>query len=354
MEGKKFLVLRLSAVGDVIRTLPAVKALKEYYPSSSITWVSEEPSMSILEGQPEINEVILFPRRRWTEYIKSIKGLIRILFEIYHFILTLRKKKFDIVLDFHGILKSGLISFISGAPVRIGFNRRSVKELNFVFSNLKVKADGKGISRIKRNFLLLEPLGLKINHYHPNLYIPPKEKEYIESFFNSLNIEIKRPLISIHPGSSSKTKYKRWSKENYSKLSDRLVRELNATIIFTWGENELGWVEEIRKEMEEPSILAPKTDTLIKLAEIFRRSDLYIGGDTGPMHIASMVGTPVVVIYGPTDPIINEPIGYHKKVRKEVGCNPCRNRSCKDLICLKNIKVEDVFNAAKEVLSTTV
>ncbi len=354
MEGKKFLVIRLSAIGDVIRTIPAVKALKENYPSSSITWITEEPSISILKAQPEIDEVMLFPRRRWIAGIMSIKNSIRTLLEIYNFIFILREKRFDVVLDFHGILKSGLISFISGAPVRIGFDRGSVKEFNFLFSNLKVRPERERISRIKRNFILLNALGLRVSSFNPNLYIPPEDREYIESFFNSLNVDIRRPLIAIHPGTSQKTRYKRWNRRNYSELSDRLIRELNATVIFTWGENELEWVEEIRKEMKEASILAPKTGSLVKLAEIFRRSDLYIGGDTGPMHIASMVGTPVVVIYGPTDPIINEPIGYHKKVRKEVGCNPCRKKSCKSLICLENVKVEDVFNAAKEILSTTV
>lgn len=354
MERKKFLVIRLSAIGDVIRTLPAIKALKEYLPSCSITWITEEPSISLLKIQPEINEVILFPRRRWTEGIRSIKTLIRTLYEMYDFVSIIRKKKFDVVLDFHGILKSGIISFISGAPLRIGFDRGYVKEFNFIFSNLRVRLEEERISRIKRNFLLLNALGLRISKYNSNLYIPLEDREYIESFFNSLDIVIKRPLIAIHPGTSPKTKYKRWNKNNYSKLSDQLIRELNATVIFTWGEDELEWVEEIRSEMIETSILAPKTDSLTKLAEIFRRSDLYIGGDTGPMHIASMVGTPVVVIYGPTDPIINEPMGYHKKVRKEVGCNPCREKSCKRLICLDNIKVEDVFNAAKEILSKTI
>jgi ADP-heptose:LPS heptosyltransferase len=105
--------------------------------------------------------------------------------------------------------------------------------------------------------------------------------------------------------------------------------------------------------MKEPSVLSPPTDSLTRLAEVFRQCGLYIGGDTGPMHIASLVGTPVVVIYGPTDPKINEPFGLHQKVMKEVGCNPCRNRSCQELICLKAVTVEDVFKAAKEILSLT-
>jgi ADP-heptose:LPS heptosyltransferase len=109
-------------------------------------------------------------------------------------------------------------------------------------------------------------------------------------------------------------------------------------------------VEGIQKEMKEASILGPRTRSVTELGEVFRLCNLYIGGDTGPMHIASMVGTPVVVIYGPTDPIVNEPFGSHENVRKEVGCNPCRNRFCDKLICLREISVDDVFKATKEIL----
>jgi len=353
MDQLKFLILRLSAVGDVIRTLPAVKALKEYYPTSSITWITEESSRTLLESQPEIDEVILFPRKRWTDGMKSMRRMWRTGGEVYGFILGLRRRRFDVVLDFHGILKSGFLSFFSGAPKRIGFDRRSSKEGNFLFSNIKVRLPKERISRFQKNFALLRGIGLEVNHFSPKLHIPEEDRDYIESFFNTLSMPIKRPFVAIHPGTSQKTIYKRWMANQYSQLSDRLIRELNATVIFTWGPGELRWVEGIRKQMKEPSILGPQTESLTKLGEIFRRCNLYIGSDTGPMHIASFMGIPVVVIYGPTDPIVNEPFGRHKKVRKEVGCNPCRKRSCKELTCLKSIHVDDVFKATKEILCVT-
>jgi heptosyltransferase-1 len=353
MDQLKFLILRLSAVGDVIRTLPAIKALKEYYPGSSITWITEEPSRTLLESQPEIDEVILFPRKRWTHGMKSLRRMWRTAREVYGFILRLKRQRFDVVFDFHGILKSGLLSFLSGAPKRIGFDRRSSKEGNFLFSNIRVRLPKEKISRFQRNFALLRAMGFEVNRSASQLHIPEEDREYIESFLNTLSMPIKKLFVAIHPGTSSKTIYKRWMANQYSQLSDRLIRELDATVIFTWGPGELRWVEEIRKQMEEPSILGPRTGSLTELGEIFRRCNLYIGSDTGPTHIASLMGIPVVTIYGPTDPIVNEPLGLHKKVRKEVGCNPCRKRSCKELTCLKTIKVEDVFKAAKEILHIT-
>jgi len=350
MDVDRILVVRLSAVGDVIRTLPAVKVLKKYYPSSSITWIVEEPSRALLESQPEIDEVILFPRKSWAEGLRSARGIWRIMGEVWAFISNLRSRRFDVVLDFHGLLKSGLLSFLSHSPNRVGFDRRSSKEGNFLFSNVKVRLPEERMNRFQRNFALLKGLGLDVESFRPTLHIPPRDKEYVGSFFDQISATLKKPLIAMHPGTSSKTIYKRWMPDRYAQLADRLISELKATVIFTWGPEELEWVEGIRKEMKEPSILGPRTKSLTQLGEVFSRCDLFIGGDTGPMHIASLMELPVVVIYGPTDPVVNEPFGDHRKVRKEVGCNPCRKRSCKELTCLKMVTVDDVFKATREIL----
>jgi lipopolysaccharide heptosyltransferase I len=353
MDSQKFLILRLSAVGDVIRTLPAAKALKEHYPSSSITWVVEEPSQAFLKSQPEIDEVILFPRKRWTQGMKSFRKIWGTIREMRRFVEDLRMRKFDVVLDFHGILKSGLLSFLSGSPRRIGYDWRSTKEGNFLFSNVKVKLPKERISRFERNLVLLKGMELEAKGLKYGLHIPSKDREYVASFLNASSGSFRRPLIAIHPGTSAKALFKRWMPDQYAQLADRLVVELKATVLFTWGHGELEWVEGIRKEMKELSFLGPKTESLTQLGEVYRHCDLYIGGDTGPMHIASLMGIPAVVIYGPTDPIENEPIGNHIKVRKEVGCNPCHEYSCKELLCIKAISADEVFKATKDILRLT-
>ena len=273
--------------------------------------------------------------------------------EVWKFIIHLRRREFEMVLDFHGILKSGLLSFLSGSPKRIGYDWRSTKEGNFLFSNVKVKLPKKRISRFQRNLMLLQGIGLEVKEFKPCLHIPPEDQGYVKSFFNDVSATLKRPLIAIHPGTSPKAIFKRWMPDQYALLADRLVRELNASVLFTWGVEELEWVKGIQKTMMEPSLLAPKTESLTQLGEVCRHCDLYIGGDTGPMHIASLMGIPAVVIYGPTDPIENEPIGNHVKVRKETGCNPCHEYSCKELICIKAISAEEVFKATKEILCLT-
>ena len=354
MEVQKILIIRLSAVGDVIRTLPAIKALKGHYPSSHIAWVVEEPSKTLLESQPEIDEVIVVPRKRWTDGMRSPIRIWGTMGEVWRFVRQLRNRKFDIVFDFHGLLKSGLLSYLSGAPKRVGFDRRWSKEWNVLFSNVRVRLPEEKIRKINRfeqNVALLRGIGIEVKGVKTGLHIPPEDREYIESFFKNLATAIRKPLIAIHPGTSHKTRYKRWMADRYAQLSDRLILDLGATVLFTWGPDELDWVKGIQKMMRDPSILGPRTESLTQLGEVFRGCDLYIGGDTGPMHIASMMGVPVVAIFGPTYPTVNAPFGRHRMVRKEVGCNPCRNRSCEELACLKAIAVDDVFLAAKELLA---
>jgi lipopolysaccharide heptosyltransferase I len=353
MDDQNFLILRLSAVGDVIRTLPAVKTLKEHFPSSTITWVVEEPSRVFLESQPEVDEVILFPRRRWTQGMKSLTQIWGTIGDMRRFIRLLRKRKFDAVLDFHGILKSGVLSFLSGSPQRIGYDWRSTREGNFLFSNVKVKLPRERISRFERNLALLKGMALEAKELKCGLHIPLEDRDYVDSFFKSGTVPMRRPLIAIHPGTSPKAFFKRWMPDRYARLGDQLVQELNATVLFTWGDGEREWVEGIRKGMKKPSLLGPRTESLTQLGEVYRHCDLYIGGDTGPMHVASLMGIPVVVIYGPTDPTENEPIGTHVKVRREVGCNPCHEYSCKELSCIKAISADEVFRATKEFLRPT-
>jgi heptosyltransferase I len=356
MVSRKILILRLSAVGDVIRTLPTAKALKEYDPSCHISWAVEEPSKSLLESQPEIDEVIVVPRKRWTKGVRSPIHVWGTMADVWRFARELRGRKFDIALDFHGLLKSGLLSYFSGAPKRVGFDRPWSKEWNSLFSTVRVKLPAEKLremNRFEQNAALLRGIGLDIREVKTGLHIPLEDRKYIDSFFGDPAASLGRPLVAIHPGTSQKTRYKRWMSERYAQLSDRLVRDLGATVLFTWGPDELEWVHEIQKKMDQPSLVGPQTKSLTQLGDVFGRCDLYVGGDTGPMHIASLMGVPVVAIFGPTYPAVNAPLGLHRMVRQEVGCNPCRNRSCDDLRCLKAVTVDDVFEAAKELLDVS-
>lgn len=350
----RILIIRLSAVGDVVRTLPAVNALREGFPTAHIDWVVEEKARDIVTYQPEIDETIVFERNRWKRGMLNPLTFLRTMGELYRFVKELRAKQYDMVLDFHGILKSGLISYASGARERVGFARGYCKEWNHLFNNRKVRPKSNRISRFERNFALLGYLGIDGGRRGVDLHVSQEDMDYVDQFFRDRSAAVSGPLVAIHPGTSPKMPNKRWAPAKYSELADRLVEELKASVLFTWGPGERPMVDEVRCRMRKDSLVAPQTRSLKQLAEIFRRCNVYVGSDTGPMHIASLVGTPVVGIYGPTDPVVHAPYKGtpHIIVRKDVPCSPCRNRGCQELKCMEVISSQDVLDAVKMLLET--
>jgi lipopolysaccharide heptosyltransferase I len=349
---ERILVIRLSAIGDIVRTLPAVHALRDGFPKAHISWVVEEKGRDILLDQPEVDEIILFHRKRWGKGLRNPLTFLRTIREVYWCCKELRSKHYDICLDFHGLLKSGLISYLSGARERVGFARGFCKDCNYLFNNRRVRLRSRRLSRFERNLALIRSLGLEGGREEVEFYVSKEDIDYVDEFFQSQGLEMSGPLVAIHPATSPNTPYKRWPPSRYSKLADRLVEELRASVLFTWGPGERSVVDEVRARMRRDSMVAPETHSLKQLGEIFRRCSLYIGGDTGPMHIASLVKTPVVGIFGPTDPVVNAPHGGtpYIMVRKDIPCSPCRDYQCEHVECMNAVTTQDVFDAARSLL----
>jgi len=181
----------------------------------------------------------------------------------------------------------------------------------------------------------------------PKTWLVPLEKsnEKIKKFWRRIQ-PVSHPVIAIQPSSSQDTDFKRWFPERYAKLCDMLVEKLGATIILTWGPGGEKAVEKIRAIMSRPAHIACPT-SLMELSALFRQCDLYVGGDTGPMHLACFSELPAVVIYGPTDPLVNAPYphSHHRVVRIDLPCSPCRDKTCQRLDCMKQITPGMVFDA---------
>ncbi len=344
---KRILIIRLSALGDVLRTLPAFQAIRKNYPKDYIAWAVEEPASPILEANPKIDEVIVFPKKSIKEKLKSKKDFFDGIKEYSGFLKTIKSRNFDLVIDFHGLLKSGIISFSTGAQDRIGFTRKFSKEFNFLFNNRRYSIKTDNISRITRNLALVEKMGLKVDKINPVINIPEKDREKIEGFFKQQQIDRRRPVIAIHPGTSSDTIYKRWEPYRWAVVADRAIADHAAQVIFTWAGAEIEMVKEIIGLMKYRSVIAPETENVCQLAQIFKYSDVFLGGDTGPMHLAAFVKTPVVAVFGPTNHIVNEPFPGtpHIIIRKELDCSPCRKKMCSKRDCMKGIKEGDVIRA---------
>ncbi|MBN1571734.1 MAG: glycosyltransferase family 9 protein [Deltaproteobacteria bacterium] len=350
-EIESILIIRLSAIGDVIRVLPSLGLLRKRFPMAKISWVVEEAASDILGGMGEIDEIIVFPKKRILRKLGRPWTFFGAVGEFVKFSKELRRSSFDVALDYHGLLKSGLISFFSGAPVRLGFAKGFSKELNHLFNNRKIKLPVPKLSRITRNLLLTE--GLTGVDGVPEIHIgtTPEDRKVVD-IIEAEYLSGERPRIVVHPSTSPRTPYKRWGAERYAALSDILVSRLKAEVIITFGPGEEDTAREVRDGMKHGATILDRPMRLRELAELYRRSDVYVGGDTGPMHIASFVGTPVVAIFGPTDPIENEP--YVKTpfvmIRRPTDCSPCRKKGCTRGDCFEGITPEEVADEVIRLL----
>ncbi|MFQ5788132.1 MAG: glycosyltransferase family 9 protein [Thermodesulfobacteriota bacterium] len=340
---EKILIIRLSAIGDVVHVLPALRLLRSHFPESKIAWLVEDKASDILTGHPDIDDVIVFPRKRWQREISKINKTLNTLSDILSFYKKLRKERFDLVIDFQGNLKSGIMNLVTGSEKRVGFGRGYCKEFNYLTTQYQMFPSGKKMHRIDKNLFLLRELGIETSFQRPRLPVFKPDKKYISKFINT-DINQSLPIIIIHPGTSKFGSYKQWPPLNYALLADMILDAYEANVIFTWGPYEFGVVKEIVEKMRHKALPACETRSIKQLIELIRHASLFIGGDTGPLHIASILDTPVVGIYGPKDPAIYGP--YNGKaivIKKDVPCSPCRKRTCGDPICMSSILPESVF-----------
>lgn len=346
---KNILVVRLGAMGDIVHVIPAVKNLRTAFPAAHIAWLVEDKHKDLVEGLSEIDEVVVFPRKRWQSRLKYPHKYFKIISEMRMFLKKLRDKKYDIALDFHGNFKSGLLTYLSNARTRVGFSKGYCKEFNFIFSNFRITPQQKKMHRVDKYLNLLHGLGIEARYQRPIFSIPDADRLYIDNFIRQSHLN-QKPIAIIHPGTSMFGKYKRWPAKNYACLADRLIQELGYSVIFTWGVQEYEIVEEIISLMHCHATIACKTSSVRQLIGLLQHARLFIGGDTGPTHLASCIGIPTIAIFGPKDPVVYAPYDENAQViKKDIPCSPCEKRSCDHVTCITAVVPEDVFNAVNAV-----
>ncbi len=347
---KNILIIRLSAIGDVINVLPALKLLRSHFPDSKITWLVEDRASELLRNHPDVDEVIIYPRKKWQSGILKVNKSINIISESLSFYKKLRRNHYDLVLDFQGNLKSAVMNLITGSGNRLGFGKGYCKEFNCLSTQHHAYPAGKKIHRIEKNLSLLKELDIETKFLRPELPVSRDDKEYISNFI-SKNTDPSLPIIVLHPGTSKFGSFKQWSSPNYTLLADMILDKYKVNVILTWGPGEIDVVNEIVKSMKHKAILACETKSIKQLTALIKRTTLFIGGDTGPLHIASIMGIPVVGIYGPKDPAIYGPYdGKAIVIKKDVPCSPCKKRTCGDPICMTSILPDDVFRGVEKLM----
>ena len=346
----RILIVRLSALGDVVNTLPALTALRRAYPKAHMAWLVEDRAADVLHNHPLLDEVIVFPRSKWQQSFSLRRGRWRTLADCYQFFSELRARRFDTAIDFQGNAKSGFLTYMSRARRRFGFDRRNSSEGNTVFTNRRVRIEDPRVNRAEKYLMLARAVGGAKGPVRAELPTWPAEARMARDRLREARLT-RRPLIVLHPGTSEFGAFKRWPPERFGRLARRLVRRWKASILITWGPRERPLAMKAAAAAGRSAVVSPPTHNVRELAELLRQADLFIGADTGPMHIAAALGVPVVALFGPKDPVLHGPYGERTRVvRAGVECSPCSKRACDDAKCMTSITPEMVMAAAEELL----
>ena len=338
------LIIKLSAVGDVIHTLPSLAALRKLCPEANITWVVEDASADLISGHPYLDRVMVSHRKQWIRDLK--KGRItRPIREIRNFINDLRTQSYDLVIDFHGLMKSAVVVLLSSGKRKLGYD--SMQELSGLFLNEKIPED-MNKHAVDRYLDFLKYLGADVRQ--PEFLIPVGEENInrVDELLQRNYIDKKGRFVAVSPVALWDTKL--WADEKFAALCDRIAEDLKVSIIFTGTERDK--LAHIQSLMKAPSVNLGGETTLRDLAYLYQRSALLITTDSGPMHLAAAMGTPVIALFGPTDPSRTGPYGKgHVVMRTDLSCSPCFLKKCDSMACMSGITIEEVFDAAKEKLS---
>ncbi len=342
---ERILIVRLSAVGDCVHALPAVRALRAARPGAHIAWAIDDRSAPLLEGLSDVNEFLVMPRRALGGKPRLVRWR-----RLAAYRRTLREGRFDVAVDFQGLVKSALVAFFSRARRRIGPSRTDgARELSWLFYNANPEVPESARHIAEKSRALLAPLDVRPDAPLPEPRLPehPGAAARVEVSLREMGLA-EGPFAVLNPGAGWPTKL--WPVEHFTELAGGLREEMGLDVLITW----FGPAErELAGRIAAPGAARPAPETdLQELAELLRRAALYVGSDTGPTHIAAAAGAPTVALFGAADPQRNRPLGERvETLDAGLDCSPCWRRSdcARGVECMRAIDPRMVLAAARRL-----
>ena len=294
---RRVLVIRLSSIGDIVHALPAVAALGETFPELRIDWLVEASYATLLADNPYVRRVVTLDTLSWRGGLPPFA----VLEEMQRTLSGLRQSAYETAIDFQGLWKSALLAFLAGASQRVGLAGPWIREPGAaILYTQRVPATGRK-HVVEEGLALAEHLGARVGRWQFPLPHNPEDDRSVDDRLSRLEAQ---EFIIINPGGGWKSK--RWAPENYARLLRRLEARLGSKFLLTGSPGESESIREILERAEaKRAFYFPSS--VVEFIALARRARLFLGGDTGPMHLAAAVGTPVVAIHGPTDPARNGP-----------------------------------------------
>jgi heptosyltransferase-1 len=347
---RRILLIKPSSLGDVTHALPVLAGLRRRYPRAHIAWLVSVTCRDLIDGHPDLDEVIPFDRRRYGRLLQCP----RIAREFLGFAYGLWRRRFDLVVDLQGLFRSGFLAWATRADVRIGFG--TARELAWAFYTHRVAAADPDEHAAVRNYRVAPMLGFGHVPMTIELSVPQAAKERARALLASHGIGAETPFAAMATGARWETKV--WPADRMARVADHLYREHGLTVVLVGGADEEGPCEAVASATRAPTAnLAGKT-TIADVMAIIDRASILISNDSGPMHIAAALDRPVVAVFGPTNPNRTGPYSTRSRVvRRELACSPCylRKRSAcpYDHRCMQELAVEAVLPRVDALLAET-
>jgi len=349
----RILILKPSSLGDIIHTLPLVHSIKRTWPGCHIGWVVQEAYAKLVENDPAVETVhpINIPstsdprsgRLAFFRAFKQTRKTLRVLRKEFE------EHPYDLVLDLHASFRSGLIGRANPRGERFGF--AGAREFNTLFQDHLVKVPPETVHALEKNLLFCEELGCSVTAEDFFLKSGEAAERRVNALLAGYGVSAEDRLVYMQPTARWKTKF--WFPERWAKVADSLIDKQGVKIIFGGSGSDKDYISAIEAKMARVPIVAAGRCSLLETVSLLSRCAVYVGLDSGPMHMAAMAGVPVVVLFGPTHPERVGPYGVKHVILKggNLDCLGCRKRSCSKMTCMDRIPFEMVYDATHRLLN---
>ena len=329
---KRILVVKLDHLGDVLLATPVFSNLRQAYPNAELHALTGAWSRVVLEKHPDVNEVLEYNSPTFCR--TGPPTPLRETFRLYQ---QLHRQKYDLLVELRSDWRIVCFALLRIAPKRLDRAASQVaNKLGF--------PQFTGTHETTRNLDVLHKAGIPTPIQTTTFAVTAADEKWASDFLTTLQIDSERPLIALHPGSP--IQIKRWMPERYAELADWLIARKRAQILFVGVKDEIPIITEIQGLMQSASINIAGKTTLTQLASILPQCNVFIGNDSGPMHLAAAVGTRTIGLYGPGDPTRFGPVGAMcQTIRRRTDCPPCPETTCRfgEDGCMSAIRVTDVI-----------
>ncbi|MFQ5489403.1 MAG: lipopolysaccharide heptosyltransferase I [Phycisphaerae bacterium] len=346
---KRILLIKPSSLGDLVHALPVLHGLRQRYPEARIDWLAGSAFAPLIEGHPDIHEVVRFDRQRFGRMMVSPSALVA----FHRFRKHLQRRNYDLVIDLQGLFRSGFLSWSTRAKVRIGFAQ--AREAAWMFYTDRIRPSPHDTHAVDRNYGVAAMLGFADLPIRFDLAVVPEERRRAEALLAKAGLTAPGRFAAVLPGARWETK--RWPPERFSRLIDGLRTDLGLTTVLLAGRAEAALCEQVRADCrEQPINLAGRTD-LRELVAVLERAAVVICHDSAPMHLAAALGRPMVSILGPTNPARTGPYTQAARIiQADLPCVPCylrRLAQCRyDHQCMTSVEPPNVLDAVANALGT--